>query len=214
MKDSAIQISTMGSEHLEEVVRIHLISFSGFFLTFLGQKFLYLLYGEILQFPGHVAYVAMTSKGQLIGFIVGVTDQTGFYGKLIATRLFSFAWAAKSAFFRKPSIISRLFRALTYKSKSTSASASGLLMSIGVLPEMAGSGAGRMLVRSFLSAMKESRVASVCLTTDKNDNDKVNFFYQSLGFTVAKEYVTPEGRWMNEYFLDLTTWNESMIGKR
>lgn len=207
MAAGTVQVIPMEAKHLDDVVRIHLRSFSGFFLTILGPDFLRLLYSEILQFPGHVAYVAL-ADGLVAGFVAGVTEQTGFYGKLIRTQWFRFAWAAKGALLRKPSISGRLLRALTYRQQSKSASAQGLLMSIGVLPEYAGCGMGKLLVEEFLAAIRVGGAAAVCLTTDKENNENVNAFYRSMGFTVAREYVTPEGRSMNEYYLDLQSLQE------
>jgi hypothetical protein len=47
------------------------------------------------------------------------------------------------------------------------------------------------------------RVPAVCLTTDCSSNERVNRFYQQLGFRLGRTYVTPEGRAMNEYVMFL-----------
>jgi len=46
-------------------------------------------------------------------------------------------------------------------------------------------------------------VRTVCLTTDHSNNERVNRFYQRLGFSLGRAYVTPEGRAMNEYVMFL-----------
>jgi len=48
----------------------------------------------------------------------------------------------------------------------------------------------------------------VDLTTDRDNNDKINRFYLSLGFACERTFVTPEGRTMNEYVIDLPNSNE------
>ncbi len=203
MENGSIRICAMESVHLKDVVRIHLTSFPGFFLTFLGPRFLYLLYREILSTDGHVALVAMNDQGGVMGFVLGVTDQAGLYSRLARKRWFQFAFAAIGAVIKKPTIVFRLFRALRYSGKSQSAAASALLMSIAVLPEASGQGVGKLLVRKFLQGMKKLHVSAVCLTTDRDGNEQVNRFYEQTGFSLAKSYATPEGRWMNEYFVDL-----------
>lgn len=208
MENGSIRICAMESVHLKDVVRIHLQSFPDFFLTFLGPRFLYLLYREILNTRGHVALVAMNNQGKLVGFVLGVTDQTGLYTRLARKRWFQFAFAATGAVMKKPSIVFRLFRAFRYSGKSRSASAQALLMSIAVLPEVFGQGVGKLLVRQFLQGMKKLHVSALCLTTDKDGNEQVNRFYEQTGFSIAKTYVTPEGRYMNEYLIDLTCWTE------
>lgn len=41
------------------------------------------------------------------------------------------------------------------------------------------------------------------LTTDRDNNEATNSFYQKLGFVCERTFMTPEGRAMNEYVIDL-----------
>ena len=43
----------------------------------------------------------------------------------------------------------------------------------------------------------------VFLTKDRDDNEAVNAFYQTLRFNIERQYETPEGRCMNEFWIDL-----------
>jgi ribosomal protein S18 acetylase RimI-like enzyme len=81
------------------------------------------------------------------------------------------------------------------------------MMSIAVAPGISGHGVGQRLATHFLMTIKQKNIASVSLTTDRDANERVNRFYQRLGFQIARTYVTPEGRWMNEYIIDLSTWS-------
>ena len=76
-------------------------------------------------------------------------------------------------------------------------------MSIAVLPNAQGKGAGKLLVSAFLEESKRRGLSQVNLTTDRNNNEAANHFYQKLGFSLSKSYTTPEGREMNEYAIDL-----------
>lgn len=203
MGKESIRVTSMEFTHVRDVVQVHLKSFPNFFLTFLGPRFLYLLYSEILTTQDHVAFVALDKNEKILGFVLGVTDQTSLYSRLARKRWLQFAFAATTAALKKPSIILRLFRALGYSDKSQSASASALLMSIAVLPESSGQGVGGLLITTFLKEMKKKSVPAVCLTTDKDENANVNKFYKNFGFSLVKTYVTPEGRWMNEYCIHL-----------
>lgn len=187
---------------LDKVVEIHSSSFPTFFLTFLGPRFLYLLYSEILRMPESVALVAM-ENGEPAGFVAGVTHQSQFYSQLIRRRLFSFARASLLAAARRPSIVPRLFRALSYSRNSQEASAQALLMSIAVAPYASGKGVGQQLVKAFLAEIQAKGVSSVSLTTDRDNNERTNRFYRQLGFEVTRTYTTPEGRHMNEYLIRL-----------
>jgi ribosomal protein S18 acetylase RimI-like enzyme len=200
---SSITILPMQLKDVEDVVRVHLASFPGFFLSFLGPRFLSLLYAEIVKEPGSITYVALDGS-KVIGFAAGVTQQAGFYSRLARKRMFAFAFAALGAIFRNLKIIPRLFRALTYPHDSQEAATPALLMSIGVLPGSEHAGIGRKLMEAYLVEARQKGIDKLSLTTDKYGNDRVNRFYEKLGFTVYRAYQTHEGRWINEYVIDLS----------
>ena len=72
-------------------------------------------------------------------------------------------------------------------------------MSLAVDPRTQRSGAGKALVAAFVDGAAARGAKAIVLTTDRTGNDAVNAFYRGQGFTVAREYRTPEGRPMNEY---------------
>jgi ribosomal protein S18 acetylase RimI-like enzyme len=202
MSTRNVAIIPMELRHVKAVVNIHLARFPGFFLTFLGPRFLQLFYHEILATPGQVSLVAVDGD-RVIGFVTGLDHQGRFFGRLVRRRLVAFAWTSLAAAVRRPSIIPRLFRALTYSRGAQDAAAQALLMSIAVAADATGAGIGQTLVSRFLEEMRLKGVESVSLTTDRDDNDRVNAFYQALGFQIARTYTSPTGRILNEYVIDL-----------
>ena len=76
-------------------------------------------------------------------------------------------------------------------------------MSIAVLPEAQGKGIGQALVWAFLEEAAQRGLRQVDLTTDRDDNETTNRFYQNMGFVCERTFVTPEGRAMNEYVIGL-----------
>lgn len=76
-------------------------------------------------------------------------------------------------------------------------------MSIAVRPEAEGQGIGQKLVKAFCQELSGRGVPAVCLTTDHDHNERVNQFYQQLGFQLHQVFTTPEGRMMNEYVMSL-----------
>jgi ribosomal protein S18 acetylase RimI-like enzyme len=198
-----VRLRSMAEADVPAVVDVHRRSFPDFFLTFLGPRFLRLLYREILREDGRGAFVAEDGAGRVVGFVAGVDRQVGFYRRLARRRWPAFALAAAAAALRRPSTIPRLFRALGRSKAGREAAAQALLMSIAVAPEVEGRGVGRALVAEFIEAMKRRGAAAVSLATDREGNDRVNRFYLGLGFRVARTYPTPEGRRMNEYVIDL-----------
>lgn len=187
------------AEDVASIVQVHVQSFPDFFLTFLGPKFLEVLYRRTIEQPDSINYVALSGRGQVIGFVIGVTSQGRFYSRLIRNHLMEFGWASLGAALRRPAIIPRLLRALRRPGEAQARAADCLLMSLAVHPAAQGSGAGSSLVRSFLKEAERRGARAVSLTTDRAGNEGVNRFYESLGFTRAQSYTTAEGRPMNEY---------------
>jgi ribosomal protein S18 acetylase RimI-like enzyme len=187
---------------LPQIVEIHLKGFSSFFLTFLGHDFLSLLYKCIENDPEGIVLVACSDK-QIEGFVAGVIRQSAFYERLIKRKKWSFAGAAVWALIRRPKIAPRLLRALKRPQESQSASAEACLMSISVRPESAGQRIGELLIEAFCQELRKRGSPAVCVMTDRDNNDRVNHFYQRLGFILSRSYITPEGRGMNEYYMSL-----------
>jgi ribosomal protein S18 acetylase RimI-like enzyme len=190
----------MDAADVPAVVNIHIHSFPTFFLTFLGSGFLRQLYAAIIEDSTGIAIVAKNEDGAIIGFVAGTLEPSGFYRRLIVHRLWRFARAAFMPLVRRPTILPRLLRALTMPQKSQAiGERTALLMSIAVSPDTQRSGVGRALNEAFLNEAFGRGSHRVILTTDRIDNDAANRFYRQQGFRLARTFVTPEGREMNEY---------------
>jgi len=192
----------MQAKDIEQVVDVHLKAFPGFFLSFLGSRFLQELYTGILSDPSGIAMV-FEDDGKIIGFVAGTDQPAGFYTRLLRQRWLRFGWASIWPVIQKPAIIPRLLRAFNTPKEADPGQGCGTLMSIAVSPDGQSKGVGRMLVTAFLDEATGRGLRQIDLTTDKLNNDSVNAFYVRLGFKCARSYVTPEGREMNEYLIEL-----------
>ena len=196
-------IKKVNINHVNGIVDIHLHSFEGFFLSFLGPKFLHLYYEAIADSKDSIAFMYIDDLGRSVGMIAGSVDPGKFYSHLLKTRWYKFIWVSFGAIIRRPSIILRLLRAVFYPSNASNNSISVGLFSIGVLPEMQGRGIGKKLMVAFLEEVKKRGRQSVVLTTDRDNNVAANQFYEKSGFSISRQYVTREKRRMNEYLIDL-----------
>lgn len=185
------------------VVSVHLASFPGFFLSFLGPRFLSLFYSGICTAHEGISYVYLNDAGIPAGFVAGTSNPGGFYSRLLKRDWLKFALASILPVLKKPSVIRRVARAVSHPSDNPIGDDVAGLFSIGVLPELQGTGAGKKLVQAFLDEAKGNGCKRVFLTTDRDNNDSVNTFYEKLGFSIERQYVTPEGRRMNEYWITL-----------
>jgi ribosomal protein S18 acetylase RimI-like enzyme len=195
----------MQAKDIEQVVFVHIKSFQGFFLTFLGRPFLKVLYSFIVFDKKSISIVVESSQeNKIIGFVVGTLKPSGFYSRAIRRRLFSFAFASLPAFLRDPRIISRLLRALQKPREMEAVAADCELMSIAILPDYAHQGVGKALEAVFSNEAKSRNAHSITLTTDKLHNDNVNSFYERCDYMMCNNFDTPEGRQMNRYIKRLS----------
>lgn len=190
------------SEHLEPVVEIHLAAFPGFFLTFLGPRFLKTFYGSFIGEKTALAWVVLDGQSRaILGAAFGTTAPDGFFKRLALRRWPAFAGAAFSAFLKKPSIGRRLFRALSYRGDSPARPGLALLSSVAVSPCAQGKGVGKALLDRWTDEAENRGCPGAYLTTDAEGNDAVNRFYLRSGWTAEASFVTPEGRKMKRYVI-------------
>ncbi|GAB6192081.1 GNAT family N-acetyltransferase [Desulfocastanea catecholica] len=193
----------MNTNDLEVVVNIHLHSFPNFFLSSLGPRFLALYYAGICAAPEGIGFVYINTSGIPAGFVAGSSNPRGFYSRLLKRDWLKFALASVGAVICKPSVIGRLARGLFHPGSNPVGDDVAGLFSIGVLPELQGTGAGNLLVQAFLHEAAVRGCKRVFLTTDRDNNGAVNAFYKKLRFRIERQYETPEGRRMNEYWINL-----------
>ncbi len=195
-------IRPMERRDIGAAVAIHLAAFPGFFLSFLGPRFLRELYAAIIEDPSGIAFVE-EGAGAIRGFVAGTAEPSGFYGRILRKRWWRFALAAVPAFVERPAIAPRLLRALGMPGRTVAVPGRGTLMSLAVDPAEQRGGTGATLVRRFLTAARDRTLREIDLTTDVDENEPVHRFYEKLGFRMSREFVTPEGRKMREYVTEL-----------
>ena len=189
--------------NIDKVVNIHIKAFPDFFLTFLGPRFLKEFYSSFIYDPAGVGFVAQDSDtGNVLGAIVGPIVPDGYFRRLLQRRWWAFSVASISAVLKRPAVIKRLFRAVFYRGEALSGPKRSLLSSIAVAPLAQGHGVGRALVSTWLNEIKKCGSPGAYLSTDADDNEAVNKFYQKCGWTLADQKTTTEGRIMNYYIYD------------
>ena len=193
-----ISLRSMRTADLEKVVEIHLKCFPGFFLSFLGPRFLKLYYKAILDFSQY-AFVAERA-GSVAGFVTGIDNGFGFFRVILKTRGLQFAIAAVPTVLRKPTIIPRLLRAFKKgNSSSADGSPSVTLTFIAVDQAQQGTGTGQQLMQHFESIVRNDGFKRIFLETNADNNEAVCRFYERRGYSIVRTYVTSEGRRMHEY---------------
>ena len=192
------RITHKEKDFVNAIVSIHLETFQGFFLTFMGRGFLKLMYRSYVEYPDSGILVAF-EEGKPIGFLAYSGDLSGLYKYMIKKRLVPFAWYSLGAFFRKPTVFMRLVRAFLKPKETKREEKYVELASIGVAPSEKSKGVGSRLIDALKATVDFQEYSYVSLETDAVNNDAANHFYQKNGFVVEREFETNEGRKMFEY---------------
>lgn len=192
------ELQTASPEYIKEIANLHKRAFPSFFLTQLGIPFLRTLYTGYMEDQKSGIIVA-EEDGKPVGFIAYSNDYPRFYKCLIKKHLFKFAICSVGAAIRHPSFIKRLLGAFK-KSKSVEKAERYVeLASICVDPSIESKGEGSALI-DYLKAIVDFKTYTyINLETDAEENDSVNKFYIKNGFKIERQFITAEGRKMNEY---------------
>ena len=183
---------------IKKVVEIHIKTFNGFFLTFMGKGFLRQMYSSYAQYDDAGLLVAYEDDTP-VGFLAYSSDMSGLYKYMIKRKLIPFAWYSLCAFFRKPIVFMRLLRAFLKPSEAKRNEKYVELASIGVSPECKSKGVGSALISELRRITDFNMYRYITLETDAVNNEIANNFYKKNGFELYREYKTREGRKMNEY---------------
>jgi len=187
-------VRRMRRDDLDAVVAIHLAAFPNFFLTFLGARFLSVFYDAVMH--DGIALVA-TENDRVAGFVAGMLESKSFYRRLWRKRFLHVAIAILPTVLRHPSTLLRVARRGVGRAFQPASGAE--LMSLAVHPRDQHRGVGRALVEAFIASVHDTGKESLWLITDAADNDAVQKFYETLGFTRRRSFTNAEGRALVEY---------------
>ena len=185
-------------ELINDIVSIHLNTFTGFFLTFMGRGFLNQMYRSYCDHDESGLLVA-EENGKAVGFLAYSGNFSGLYKFMIKTRLIPFGWYSVGAFFRRPSAFMHIIKAFLKSSEVKREEKYVELSSIGVDPTIKSKGVGSLMIDELKKIVDFNKFAYITLETDAVNNDGAIHFYEKNGFVRERMYETDEGRKMYEY---------------
>ncbi len=192
------ELESINSKHIKAIAELHKRAFPFFFLTQLGLPFLRTLYSGYMEDKDSGIIVA-EEDGKLLGFIAYSNDYSRFFKGLIKNHLIRFALCSVVVAVRHPSFIKRLLGAFKKSDLVVKSERYVELASICVDPSIKNNGVGSALIDYLKRIVDFDAYQYINLETDADNNDGVLRFYQKNGFELAREFVTAEGRKMNEY---------------
>ena len=195
-----LSVRTANIQDVPEVVRVHLDAFPDFFLTRLGPVFLNLMYAAIVQDKFSVFVVAELDS-KMIGFSAGAGQQKSQVKRMAFRNFLSLFSAVLPSLIRSPIKISyHLICKILSRDGHPEIPVNGILLrSIAVGKAALGTGAATKLIYEFENIARNKKYRSVFLTTDANDNDRVNRFYSKNGYSIESSFIQKPNRVMNFY---------------
>lgn len=192
------EVKSEEKELINDIVSIHLNTFTGFFLTFMGRGFLNQMYRSYCDHDESGLLVA-EENGKAVGFLAYSGNFSGLYKFMIKTRFIPFGWYSVGAFFRRPSAFMHIIKAFLKPSEVKRKEKYVELSSIGVDPTIKSKGVGSLLIDELKKIVDFNKFAYITLETDAVNNDGAIHFYEKNGFVRERMYETDEGRKMYEY---------------
>lgn len=207
MTSDSYSVSSAGFEDIDAIARIHQLAFDDFFLTCLGLRFLRRYYGMVLGFDSGIL-LKILDDGRLVGFACGFRQPKLFY-RHMWRRWYVLALPIACGVVSRPSLVLRVLRAVREVRGGSSHGFSLVgknhyeLSSLAVDPTVESRGVGRVLIGRFLDVAGADGATEVLATTDAVGNERVNRFYEDLGFRLHPGVAGVGERRLNHWIKQL-----------
>ena len=190
--DDTIKVTQASKVHIPGMAKCHIESFPGRFMTEMGYYWLCALYRFFIKHRGGICRVAVDADGKVIGLAVGGNPH--IRKEFLSSALYRYPhllfWKLLSKKLVRRVLLQELARKLRRKniaaiSRDTKVPNNGIrsgnLLSICILPEREGTGAGGKLIESFQLACKTDGYNRLTLSVLKQ-NSRAAAFYKKHGW--------------------------------
>ncbi|WP_026727829.1 GNAT family N-acetyltransferase [Flavobacterium denitrificans] len=191
-----MEIRDLNISDVKKVAEVHEKSFKDFFLTSLGRHFLETYYAASINNNKSIGIGLFDNEEKLYGFATGTSKSLGYHKTLLLQNSFLFFKSLLLVSLNRPKVIFRLFKNINKKSDKKDDKQYAELLSIAILPDLKGSGYGKVLLDEFEKKAKFHQASKIALTTDYNNNDNVIKFYNKSGYEVYYDFIAYPNRHM------------------
>ena len=176
---------------IQQVAKLHKEELSGF-IPELGKEFLNLFYKTSAEMPEMFTFV-QEEKGNVLGFVSGITDARGLNKKILLRRPLRFVFILLRYLIVHPQKTAKFFRILAYPGFSEGGAE---LLSLAVSSDCRLQGIGRKLFRATAKEFKRRGIKKFRISAYKKL--PANKFYEKMGcrFISSFEFL---GERMNYY---------------
>ena len=191
-----MEIRKIEKHEINQVVSIHKKAFNDFFLTQLGDDFLWHYYYSVSNNKNGIL-IGYYNDEKILGFSCATYLSRGFHKNLVKENLLRFGIIGIKLIFTKPGSLLRILKNFSKSDKSINDDGNyAELLSIGVDPNIQGSGIGKQLHTELERQLILNGIKLLSLTTDFYKNDKTIGFYKSLGYEIMYEFTAYPNRKM------------------
>ena len=191
-----MEIRKIEKHEINQVVSIHKKAFNDFFLTQLGDDFLWHYYYSVSKNKNGIL-IGYYNDEKILGFSCATYLSRGFHKNLVKENLLRFGIIGIKLIFTKPGSLLRILKNFSKSDKSINDDGNyAELLSIGVDPNIQGSGIGKQLHTELERQLILNGIKLLSLTTDFYKNDKTIGFYKSLGYEIMYEFTAYPNRKM------------------
>ena len=191
-----MEIRKIEKHEINQVVSIHKKAFNDFFLTQLGDDFLWHYYYSVSKNKNGIL-IGYYNDEKILGFSCATYLSRGFHKNLVKENLLRFGIIGIKLIFTKPGSLIRILKNFSKSDKSINDDGNyAELLSIGVDPNIQGSGIGKQLHTELERQLILNGIKLLSLTTDFYKNDKTIGFYKSLGYEIMYEFTAYPNRKM------------------
>ena len=191
-----MEIRKIEKHEINQVVSIHKKAFNDFFLTQLGDDFLWHYYYSVSKNKNGIL-IGYYNDEKILGFSCATYLSRGFHKNLVKENLLRFGIIGIKLIFTKPGSLLRILKNFSKSDKSINDDGNyAELLSIGVDPNIQGSGIGKQLHTELERQLILNGIKLLSLTTDFYKNDKTIGFYKSLGYEIMYEFTAYTNRKM------------------
>ena len=171
------------------VARLHAGQITEGFLSFLGPRFLRLLYRRIARSPESFLLVAQSPGGGVIGYVAGSSDVGRLYRRFVVRDGPAAAVAAAGRLARSGRRVAETFH---HGSSGVGQGRGTELLAIAVDPDWTGKRVGRSLVAAFLAEVTR-RGGDAAYVVVAADNARAIALYRRAGFTPVGRFELHAG---------------------
>lgn len=174
------------------LAKIHCEELEGNLLVNLGENFISALYIDFLQDDSTIFF--LKENKQVQGFIVGVTNFSKLFNKVIVTHFLRYLRILVPRFFQSPSLIPRTLGTFMYPKLEGKDTPNAELVVIAVRKKYQRKNIGTQLVAALEKELEKRQVLKYKVSCTA-DNKRANRFYKKLSFTKHHHFNLYSKKW-------------------